>query len=256
MSDLEHFEGCQVRFVGTVEKPEWVAADVVAVLYPEADPRNFSNYLKSVPSEWKGHKKIMTLGGEQDMITLFEAGMYFLMARSNSPKAVAFQKWAFEEVLPTIRQTGGYTVSGQSPLPSALLILQEKRERLELIQLGMDLFAQLGGVDERTELQIKDLVRDIVLSDKLEKPALPGDTGRMEWPVSDRLLHLGYGVRPIGVLTKIGKASAALYRAKYGKEPPKREQFVDGTTRFVNCYSEEDVNILDAAIKQILGDPA
>jgi hypothetical protein len=52
----------------------------------------------------------------------------------------------------------------------------------------MDLFSQLGGIDERTELHIKDLVRDIVLADKLEKPSLPeGETRRLEWPISDRV---------------------------------------------------------------------
>ena len=30
----------------------------------------------------------------------------------------------------------------------------------------MDLFSQLGGADERTQLQMKDLVRDIVLADR------------------------------------------------------------------------------------------
>lgn len=92
MSDLDAFQGHTVRFVGTADKPEWVAADVIAVLYPDADSRNYSNYLSGVPSEWKGHKKVMTLGGEQRMITLFEAGMYSLIARSNSPVAIPFQK--------------------------------------------------------------------------------------------------------------------------------------------------------------------
>ncbi|MEH2293999.1 hypothetical protein [Nostoc sp.] len=31
------FESQQVRFIGTPEKLEWVAADIVAILYPQAD---------------------------------------------------------------------------------------------------------------------------------------------------------------------------------------------------------------------------
>lgn len=37
-----------VRFVGTPELPEWVANDVVSVLYPQADQRNYMNYLAKV----------------------------------------------------------------------------------------------------------------------------------------------------------------------------------------------------------------
>ncbi|MEO0533340.1 MAG: hypothetical protein AAF215_05685 [Cyanobacteria bacterium P01_A01_bin.123] len=48
----------------------------------------------------------------------------------------------------------------------------------------------LGGIDPKTKLHLKDLIRDILLEDKLDKPALPG--GRLEWPVSDRAKHFGY----------------------------------------------------------------
>lgn len=87
------FEGLEVRFVGTVEVPEWVGADIVAVLYPEAARSSYGKYLDSVPDEWKGKKRILTPGGEQELNTLFEPGFYALIARSNSPRAVPFQKW-------------------------------------------------------------------------------------------------------------------------------------------------------------------
>jgi prophage antirepressor-like protein len=252
MSNLEVFQGNTVRFVGTADKPEWVAADVVAVLYPEAERSSYSKYIENIPTDWKGKKKVLTLGGEQEMTTLFESGMYFLIARSNSPVAISFQKWVFEEVLPTIRKTGYYAPSSGRHLPPAL---EERKARLEIISLGMDLFSQLGGVDERTELHIKDLVRDIVLADKLEKPALPeGKTKRLEWPISDRILDLGYGVQNNNVLKSIGILASNLYLAKYGERPVKREQFVDGATRRVASYGEDDLDILDRAIKQKLGD--
>jgi prophage antirepressor-like protein len=102
------FEGREVRFVGTTEKLEWVATDIVAILYPQADPRNYSNYLGKVPPAWKGHKLIMTLGGTQKMATLYEPGLYYFISRSDSPIAVPFQQWLYEEVLPSIRKHGFY----------------------------------------------------------------------------------------------------------------------------------------------------
>lgn len=112
MSDLSVFvfESQEVRFVGTPEKLEWVAADIVAILYPQADSRNYSNYLGKVPATWKDHKPIMTPGGKQKMATLYEPGLYYLIGRSDSPIAVPFQQWLYEDVLPSIRRTGKYEI--------------------------------------------------------------------------------------------------------------------------------------------------
>lgn len=238
MSNLQlfEFEGEEIRFVGDPDKPECVGADMVAILYPEVDTKQRTTYLRGIPEEWKGLQKVQTLGGEQEMVTLKEPGIYALIARSNSPKAVPFQKWMFEDVIPTIRKTGGYQLQKSRQTPTLPMVLLERRERLEQIQLGMDLFAQLGGIDERTELQVKDMVRDIVLADKLKQPVLEsGDDSknRLEYPISDRLIHLGYGVQSGGVLKSIGQIASNLYKARHGKRPPQREQFVDGTTRMV-----------------------
>lgn len=243
--------GREVRFVGTVEEPEWVARDIVAVLYPEADSRNYSNYLDKVTTEWKGHKQIMTPGGKQSLVTLYEPGLYCLIARSDSPIAVRFQKWVYEEVLPSIRETGVYSITQNQPSN----LVPPARERLENIRLGMDLLYELGGIDERTQLALRDIVRDVVLEDKLKKPALPSG-GRAEWPVSDRARHLGY--KPSRTqLQQIGRTAANLYRlANDGQDPPTREQFVDGTTRMVKCYSEQDLEILDNAIVLVMEPPA
>lgn len=239
------FDGLEIRFVGTAEVPEWVAADIVAVLYPDSRKENLSNYLSKVPTEWKGNKQLITPGGRQNMITLYEPGLYALIARSESPLAVPFQKWVYEEVLPSIRKTGSYSIKQQSVLPPP------QKEQLENIRLGMDLLYELGGIDERTQLALKDIVRDILLEDKLKKPALPGG-GRAEWPVSDRARHLGY--RPNRTqLINIGKTAAGLYRLRHdGQNPPEREQYVDGTTRMVKCYGEGDLDILDQSIGLIM----
>jgi hypothetical protein len=47
---------------------------------------------------------------------------------------------------------------------------------------------------------------------------------------------------------KIGKVVAAAYREKYGQEPGKHEQFVDGAARLVNSYTERDRGMVEAAI--------
>ena len=65
--------------------------------------------LAQIPSEWKGVMKFNTPGGNQELTTISEAGMYKLAFRCNSSAvADAFTNWVAGEVLPTIRRTGGY----------------------------------------------------------------------------------------------------------------------------------------------------
>lgn len=118
VTNVFEFEGHCVRFVGTAEKPEWVAADIIAVLYPESSKENRSNYLKKVPSDWKGIRDVLTPGGLQKMTTVFESGVYHFIARSNSPLATPFQRWLYEDVLPAIRKHGSYTTPSQPPQPA------------------------------------------------------------------------------------------------------------------------------------------
>ena len=58
----------------------------------------------------KGVEKIYTptRGGKQELIFIDEANLYRVIFRSNKKEAIDFQNWVFEEVLPSIRKTGGY----------------------------------------------------------------------------------------------------------------------------------------------------
>lgn len=126
---LFDFNGSELRFVGTPERPEWVARDILAILYPNADDRNYYNYLQKVPDKWKCHKPVMTVRGEKDMVTLLEPGFYFVLGRSDSSIAIPFQDWLYEEVLPSIRKTGGYSTRSQQALDREQLKLQQVIER-------------------------------------------------------------------------------------------------------------------------------
>ena len=114
--------------------------------------------------------------------SVLRAGM--LMRDSEVAKSVRTSLLnAVEKVIPAqVNQN-----SNTPALPSA-------RERLETIKLGMDLFSQLGGWDERTQVQLKDQIRNILLADKLQPSptAITQTQPRLEYPVSDRAIELGY----------------------------------------------------------------
>ena len=61
-----------------------------------------------VDAEDKGVTKRDTLGGIQQMVVINESGLYSLVLSSKLPQAKEFKRWITSEVLPQIRQTGGY----------------------------------------------------------------------------------------------------------------------------------------------------
>ena len=109
------FEGHEVQFIGTPDNPAWVAKDVCSVL----DIKNPGDTLADFEEEEKGIATIYTLGGEQQVLTIKEAGLYRLIFKSRKPVARRFQKWIFNEVLPSIRKHGSYSIPQPQQAPPA-----------------------------------------------------------------------------------------------------------------------------------------
>jgi prophage antirepressor-like protein len=138
------FEDSEVRFVGTAEQPEWVAQDVFSVLGIQWDGHNLDNY----DDDEKGRVTIPTPGGNQSVLTVTEPGLYRTIFKSRKPVAKRFQRWVFHDVLPSIRQTGNYTVPEPSATPSTtppnsdtLLTVQEQ---LAVLSYVFDGFIHAG----------------------------------------------------------------------------------------------------------------
>ena len=226
-----HGEEFEVRFVGTAEKPEWVAADVCAVLEIE----RHRDALREFDQDERGAVTIRTPGGEQETLTVTEAGLYRLIFKSRKPQAKAFQRWVMHEVLPSIRKTGSYSVQPQ-PAPQQL---PSKAEELSTIQLAVDLLERLNGLDQRTQLAFSDSIKGIMLKDQMALPSAEPEH-RFLIPVSDRVMS-NWNIRlSNGQLSAIGRRLAARFRLlNPGEEPLTREAWVDGQTRMVKCYTSK-----------------
>lgn len=158
---LFHFESNDIRFVGTAEKPEWVAADICKVL----EIVNVSDTLKDFSENQKG---IVTtddgsLTGSQ-MLTVTEAGMYRLIFKSRKPIAEKFQNWIFEEVLPSIRKTGTYSI--EQHRQTLEVLVAPKPEIKQIDQVARMLGKRFGKAYEQRYVQQQV---------KKHYPALHGD---------------------------------------------------------------------------------
>ena len=76
----------------------------------------------------------LTAGGSQSMLFIDEPNLYRCIFQSRKPNAEKFQDWVTSEVLPAIRQTGGYVASHADDTPEmimarALQVAQQTIER-------------------------------------------------------------------------------------------------------------------------------
>jgi prophage antirepressor-like protein len=133
------FENHPVRFVGTPEKPEWVALDVGKVL----EIKNVRQVLAQFDDDEKGVCSIYTPGGEQQILTVTEPGLYRLIFKSRKTVAKRFQRWVFHEVLPSIRKTGSYTLP--QPELERLKLELELTKTQERLMLTTSAIATMHG---------------------------------------------------------------------------------------------------------------
>lgn len=140
MNQIQIFNNPEFGEIRTIEENEQVlfcGSDIAKAL-------GYSNYRDALNRHCKGVVKRDTLtdGGKQEMSFLLEGDVYRLIAHSKLPAAEKFERWVFDEVLPTIRKHGAYMTPEQienvltNPdtiiqLAQNLKAEQEKRRQLE-----------------------------------------------------------------------------------------------------------------------------
>jgi prophage antirepressor-like protein len=128
------FKGHQVRHVVIDGNPWFMAIDVCRCLGMDVEKGTWQ-WLKALRSleKWSLRKRDAIVhpefksgyvgvifphhkgGGVATLIS--ESGLYKLIMRSDKPIASTFQDWVTQDVLPTIRKTGSYSLNGTRSLP-------------------------------------------------------------------------------------------------------------------------------------------
>ena len=106
MNNLQTFTNAafgKVRILYENGKPLFCGSDACKAL-------GYKNQSKALNDHCKGVTKryIPTGGGKQQANFLPEGDLYRLITHSKLPSAEKFERWVFDEVLPTLRQTGQY----------------------------------------------------------------------------------------------------------------------------------------------------
>ncbi len=122
----------EIRIEGTEKKPMFCLSDVCRAL----DIRNVSDCKSRLNQKGIAFIDTLTEGGRQRMIFIDEANLYKCIFQSRKREAEKFQDWVTDEILPSIRQDGGYMViredeTEEDLMARALLVAQATLKRKE-----------------------------------------------------------------------------------------------------------------------------
>ena len=148
MNDLQVFKNREFGEIRTIQEDEVIwfcGADVCKAL-------GFTNQWKAIKDHCKQEgltkRNTLTNGGKQLMLYINEPNLYRLIVHSRLPSAEKFEKWVFEEVLPTIRKTGNYAPA----LKNASV-----GEVVSLIRVTRETMQDQGKTPEEIATVLKDI---------------------------------------------------------------------------------------------------
>lgn len=144
-----NYKGRQVRTVIKDGQPWWVLKDICDIL-ELGSPHKVAERLEE--DERIQIPVMDSLGRLQDTTIINEPGLYNVILRSDKPEAKVFKRWVTHEVLPSIRQTGSYSLN---QLSQQFKIPQTYPEAL---RLAADL------AEENLKLKPKAEMHDLFLS--------------------------------------------------------------------------------------------
>lgn len=121
---------------------------------------------------WANYPVMDSLGRIQQAKFITEPNLYRLITHSKLPSAERFERWVFEEILPSIRRTGGYTLdpvvlsarelTTDDYIEAARIVAHCRNSRLPIV---LDLLKKGGfPVREPERLPAEPDVPDIVIS--------------------------------------------------------------------------------------------
>ena len=120
---------------------------------------------------------IDSLGREKDTTFINEGNLYRLIMRSKLPSAEKFESWVVDEVLPTLRKTGSYSIQttpvdtiifSSDPLErckALTLVLEEERSKQALIEARADKAEEAKAIAEQERDDVKEAFSRSVVSD-------------------------------------------------------------------------------------------
>lgn len=184
----------EIRVIEIEGKPHFVGNDIAKALGYARPNEAVSRHAKGTLKQ-----RILTNGGNQELLVIPEGDVYRLIVKSKLPQAEKFESWVFDEVLPTIRKHGMYARDEILDNPDLLIqvaseLKKEREQRKQLEVVNTALTQQIG------ELKPKADYTDMVLQNKslMSVTAIAKDYGMSGVALNKKLNELGIQYKQSG----------------------------------------------------------
>lgn len=164
MNELQIFNNEEFGSVRTITKDGktyFVGNDVAKAL-------GYSETAKAIRTHCKGVSEmdIPTNGGVQTMKMITEGDIYRLVIKSQLPQAEKFESWVFDNVLPSIRNNGGYIANQEQMTPEQIVanalvvahnIILQKERQIEEMKPKAEFFDAVA--DSKTAISMNEVAK-------------------------------------------------------------------------------------------------
>ena len=197
---------------------------------------------------------------EGAQVFISESGLYSLVLGSQKAEAKVFQRWITNEVLPSIRKTGQYTLDTGTDMSKkrAELEMAEidtriqtcKRQCLEeqrrCIEDGLLSMQRLGlKLDDRDMMRAKDCINEITFGRLQDTP--------YDDEINIRTFLTEHGIRDPSMDCKLGKVGKRLYLDDHPDyEFQQKQILVGGQVVLANIWKKSMETYLERALKEIM----
>ena len=244
MSNLSNFQfnDQSVRVIVKEGNPWFVLVDICLIL--EIDTVDAQKRLKPYEidnTEIETNSIRSTSRSTQTGKVISESGLYRLVLGSRKPIAKPFQDWICQEVLPSIRKTGSYSVL-EPPKSQTELLLIAVQQLVEVEKEQKRQAENQARLAAEQELLKQQVALEAQKTEHLEEMVeqLDAEVGRIFKPDGDYYTIRGYailkGIKNLSLTEakELGKQASSLSRSK-GVSIDKMQ---DPRYGMVGCYSQ------------------
>ena len=142
-----NFEENSIRAILIDDEPWFIARDICSSI----ELGDTSKATSRLDDDEKLTRTLFVSGQTRNVTLINESGLYSLILTSRKDEAKRFKKWITKDALPSIRKTGGYSITPQLPqtFAEALQLAADQARQLEIAAPKAEYFDKVA---ERSNL--------------------------------------------------------------------------------------------------------
>lgn len=144
----------KVRIAGDYENPLFSLNDICKCLGLADINQSRRSILQEFEEVTLNVTHFKTKGGIQKLVMITEPQLYFLIMRSDKPKAKMFRQWVINEVLPAIRKQGKYELQHNQALENQAA----KYSIPKLSKYKQEIIKTITNMEEKFECNCNELI--------------------------------------------------------------------------------------------------